>query len=182
MGLFTAIVVLTLLGQPAGAASKARLCQQACGGLIAACAARNRDLGDFERACKKAVLKRCRKGGSELCVPTTTTTTTTSTTTSTIPICGMCASGLGCQGKNEFDDCGNTVGCDGSPISICTSFGPLTNFKTDCRPTTEGALRCHSEGAPNSFTTCTSSSDCPAAEACFTDIGTEPRCANVCCN
>jgi hypothetical protein len=79
MRLVTTLLLLTVLALPAGASSKRKRCVQACGSLIAACDARNQDLGDFRRACTTAVLRECRKAGPALCTTTTTSSSTTTT-------------------------------------------------------------------------------------------------------
>src|SRR5262245_33410853 len=65
----TIVVMLAVLTGAAGAASRAKQCQQACGALITACTARNQDVGGLLRACKAAVIKRCRKAGPASCIP-----------------------------------------------------------------------------------------------------------------
>jgi hypothetical protein len=63
-------VVLVLgLDVPAGAASKARQCRAACSGLITACANVTNDFGfgDLNRGCTRAVLKRCKRDGPQVC-------------------------------------------------------------------------------------------------------------------
>jgi hypothetical protein len=51
---------------PAGAAS-GKQCRQACRTTIAACAERARQFGDLARACRRAVVKRCRRQGTASC-------------------------------------------------------------------------------------------------------------------
>ena len=65
---FSVVVVLGS-GVPAGAASRARECRAACGGLITACAnvANGFGFGDLNRGCKGAVLKRCKRDGPQAC-------------------------------------------------------------------------------------------------------------------
>jgi hypothetical protein len=82
------LLLVIAFSSPAGAASKAKQCKVECGALIATCAARNHDLGNFQHVCRAAVLKRCRKQGPGVCLTTTTTTSTTimpSTTTASVP-------------------------------------------------------------------------------------------------
>jgi hypothetical protein len=64
-----ALLLLAILASapPAHALSKAKQCQQACGGRIAACAGTCDTFGDMDRACRKAVLARCRKVGVGFC-------------------------------------------------------------------------------------------------------------------
>src|SRR5206468_11758330 len=80
-GVIAGVVVLVLAAEQAGAHSTRKQCQRACGGLITACVTRNQDLGDFRRACKAVVLKRCKREGDDVCGATTTPTTSTTTTT-----------------------------------------------------------------------------------------------------
>jgi hypothetical protein len=63
----TSIGLVALLTGGAAAASRAKQCQQACTGLIAACTAATQDVGGLARPCKAAALKRCRKGGLTAC-------------------------------------------------------------------------------------------------------------------
>ena len=73
MRLVTTAVMLALLTGAAAAAPRTKLCRQACGGLIAGCTTRTEDFGDLQRACKRAVLKRCRKAGTPICSTASTT-------------------------------------------------------------------------------------------------------------
>jgi hypothetical protein len=54
---------------PASAASKAKACKEQCAGLIATCSgtAGTFGFGDLAKACKKSVLKRCKKEGEAAC-------------------------------------------------------------------------------------------------------------------
>jgi uncharacterized protein DUF1566 len=83
MRLIIAVMALRLLAGNAGAVSPAKECREACGGLIASCAARNQDVGGLQSACRAAALKRCRKLGPGVCIPAVSAGSTTSTTTST---------------------------------------------------------------------------------------------------
>jgi hypothetical protein len=66
-----AFSVVVVLGSkvPAGAAPKARQCAAACSGLITACTnvANDFGFGDLNRGCKRAVLKRCKRDGPQVC-------------------------------------------------------------------------------------------------------------------
>jgi hypothetical protein len=78
-----ALALVTGTSLQARATSRAEECRQVCGGLIATCISGTEDFGDMRVACKRAVLKECRRDGTVVCEPTTTTTTSTTTTTTT---------------------------------------------------------------------------------------------------
>src|SRR5262249_8994911 len=65
---FSVVVVLGL-NVRARAAPKARQCAAACSGLITACAnvANDFGFGDLNQGCKRAVLKRCKRDGPQVC-------------------------------------------------------------------------------------------------------------------
>jgi len=67
--LAVSVVVVLGLNGPAGAAPRAKQCAAACGGLITACTNVGNDFGfgDLNRGCKRAVLKRCKRDGPEIC-------------------------------------------------------------------------------------------------------------------
>ena len=81
-------VLLLSVSVRVSSASKVNRCEHACRDVIGACITRNSDLGDFRHACRTVVLKRCRRLGPTVCLPTVSTTATTSTTTTTVPSCG----------------------------------------------------------------------------------------------
>jgi hypothetical protein len=68
-GTITAVTVLLVgaaLIEPARAASRSQ-CRQACQTMITACAQHTQQFADVGRACKRAVMKRCRRNGPEAC-------------------------------------------------------------------------------------------------------------------
>ena len=90
-------VVFVVAGPPAYAKGPSRKeCGRACDTGISACMSSCGDFGtpeNFHRTCKKAIIKGCKREGTEFCrqllapIPTTTTTTTTTpgaTTTTTL--------------------------------------------------------------------------------------------------
>ncbi len=83
------LVIATAL--PAGAVSKRKRCQRACGAAVTACV----EGGTRRRRCKRVVMKQCLKQGVAACAVATTTTTTTlvpgggATTTTTTTIAGQ---------------------------------------------------------------------------------------------
>ena len=62
-------MLVTLLANVTGAASRRRQCVQACGGLIAACTenATESGFGNLRRGCRVSILKRCKKEGPAVC-------------------------------------------------------------------------------------------------------------------
>lgn len=69
MRLALTVVILAALAVPAGAQSKRKQCTQACGGMVATCASNSTaaGFGDLTKGCKRAVLKRCRTEGAQVC-------------------------------------------------------------------------------------------------------------------
>ena len=69
MRLALTLTMLVALAGPADAQSRRKLCKQGCGALIATCASTTESagFGKLAKACKKAVLKRCRQEGPEVC-------------------------------------------------------------------------------------------------------------------
>ena len=63
------LLLVTAVVVPAGAKSTRQQCTQACGGMIATCAANNSaaGFGNLAKGCRGAVLKRCRAGGGQVC-------------------------------------------------------------------------------------------------------------------
>lgn len=78
------IVFLVAVAPDAGAVSRRKLCKQQCGPMIAA---QCPSVGRKHRACKRQVLKKCRRVSLESCIlsPTTSTTVVTGTSTTTPP-------------------------------------------------------------------------------------------------
>jgi hypothetical protein len=76
-----AVLAGLCLAAPAGAASRRKECSDACVVLVQACAQTCGRFADLEAACRKALLKRCRREGLEVCNPRLATTTTVATTT-----------------------------------------------------------------------------------------------------
>lgn len=69
MRLVIIAVLSTALALPAGAVSKGKECRQACSALIATCTKSTAaaGFGNLTTACKRAVLKRCRREGPAVC-------------------------------------------------------------------------------------------------------------------
>lgn len=63
------VLILAALVIPVGAQSKRKQCTQACGDMIATCARNNTaaGFGDLAKGCKRAVAKRCRTEGAQVC-------------------------------------------------------------------------------------------------------------------
>jgi hypothetical protein len=78
----------------AGGASKRQECHEACDVLVARCTASCSPYAISDAACRRGVLRRCRREGTQACLAasatttTTTRTTTTVTTTTTLPLGG----------------------------------------------------------------------------------------------
>ena len=128
------LVVVVALPAVAGAESRA-VCVQSCAARIAECASACGTFGALDKACKKEVIKRCKREGVGTCLPPTTTTTlalggTTSTTTgggistttTTMPLslcdqyCNLVLAN--CTGGNEVYN--NQNACQ----NACSGFAP----------------------------------------------------------
>src|SRR5262245_35922113 len=109
-------------------AAKLKDCKQACAARIAACAAACDPYGTLDKACGKAVLKRCKTGGVETCAAATTTSTTASTvgggSTTTTTVATLCDTfcsivAANCTGVNQVyaDDNACQTACAQFPTS-----------------------------------------------------------------
>jgi Protein of unknown function (DUF1566) len=146
MRLGAIVVMLAVLTGAAGAASRAKQCQRACGGLIGACTARNQDVGGLKTACKAAVLQRCRKAGPTVCALPG-------------PTCGngMIDPGEQCDGTNlngatctslGFTN-GGTLSCTAScdfNLSGCKSQAFLATGQTTCWDSSGNVVPCGGTG------------------------------------
>jgi Protein of unknown function (DUF1566) len=177
---FMAILLIALVGR-AGARSTRQQCTQACGGMIGACTQSTTASGflNLTKACKQAVLKRCRKEGVAVCGPYcgngvvdgTEVCDGTDLRGASCASMGLASGGLACAASCGLD----TSGCTPIVIPPSTCGNGVVDFTEQCDGTNLAEASCASLGLAFGTLRCTSGC---AYDTAVCAASTVPSCGN----
>src|SRR2546422_805750 len=176
---FVILALLLTLPTLADAGLRAK-CRRFCGSTISDCVVTT---AQRRRACKRQILRRCRREGAQVCAPMASSTTTTTTT---LPACSssscgspcdascgtssLCAPELGCSAPQHLgsgDVCVDRNSCSGP----CLSDGDCSAGKVCI-----GAIFCTGFLGVHCISACCS--PCPSNGTCYTSQA--PTCGGTC--